>query len=85
MKIFTKICFSIAAVAAGLGIVAIIIGIAMGAKAEDLNEMGIYISPYHQVRVTEIQHFPQDTFEETLEKEAVYEHHGETIQHHNGK
>ena len=29
MKIFTKICFSIAAVAAGLGIVAIIIGIAI--------------------------------------------------------
>ena len=63
MKIFTKICFCTAAVAAGLGIVGIIIGIAMGAKMEDLNEMGIYISPHQHIEVTEIHHVTENAGE----------------------
>ena len=45
MKLFTKISLWIAAVAAGVGILAVVIGLAMGAKVEDLGNMGIYVSP----------------------------------------
>ena len=45
MKLFTKISLIVAAVAGGLGILAIIIGLVMGADVYDLNDMGIHISP----------------------------------------
>lgn len=52
MKLFTKISFIVAVVALGLGIIGVCAGMAMGADAGDLSEIGIYISPYHQVRVS---------------------------------
>lgn len=45
MKVFTKICLILAAAAGGIGIVAVVIGMAMGADARDLSQMGIYVSP----------------------------------------
>ena len=45
MKLFTKISLIIAAVAGGLGILAIILGLVMGANVYDLEDMGISISP----------------------------------------
>ena len=45
MKLFTKISLIVAAIAGGVGILAVVIGLAMGAKVEDLQQMGIYISP----------------------------------------
>lgn len=52
MKLFTKISFIIAAIALGLGVLGVCVGMAMGADAEDLSEMGIHISPHHQLRVS---------------------------------
>ena len=51
MKLFTKISLIVAAVAGGLGILAIIISLVMGANVYDLNDMGIYISP-HQLELS---------------------------------
>ena len=45
MKLFTKISLIVAAIAGGVGILAVVIGLAMGAKVKDLEVMGIYISP----------------------------------------
>ena len=47
MKLFTKISLIVAAVALGLGVLGVGIGLLMGADAGDLDEVGIYISPYH--------------------------------------
>lgn len=52
MKLFTKICMIMAAVAGGLGILGIIIGLVLGADINELNNMGIYISPNQQMRVS---------------------------------
>ena len=53
MKLFTKICLVFAAVAGGLGILGIVIGLAMGGDVTQLYEMGIYISPHqhHNVKL----------------------------------
>ena len=45
MKLFTKISLIVAAIAGGVGILAVVIGLAMGARVKDLEVMGIYISP----------------------------------------
>lgn len=52
MKLFTKICLIVAAIAGGIGILAIILGLAMGADAEDLSSVGIYVSPHQQLDVS---------------------------------
>ena len=67
MKLFTKICLMIAAVALGLGVIGVGIGFAMGADMRDLNEMGIYISPHQQVRVTSVKKNMDDVWEESIE------------------
>lgn len=41
MKLFTKICLIAAVVAGGLGIIGIVIGMSMGARMEDLDNLGI--------------------------------------------
>ena len=51
MKKFTKISLLMSAIAGGIGILAIVIGLAMGADMKDLEHMGIYISP-DQVEVS---------------------------------
>lgn len=51
MKLFTKICLVFAAVAGGLGILGIVIGLAMGGDVTQLNEMGIHISPHQHYNV----------------------------------
>ena len=64
MKLFTKICISVAAVALGIGVLGVGLGLAMGAELEDLNEMGIYLSPYHQKRVTTVEKYIEEEWEE---------------------
>lgn len=54
MKSFTKISFIVAGISMGLGVLGIGNGLAMGADLSDLSEMGIYISPYHQVAVSKV-------------------------------
>ena len=62
MKLFTKISFIIAAIALGLGVLGVCIGLGMGADAGDLSEMGIHISPHHQMRVSGVitEIFPEN-------------------------
>ena len=45
MKLFTKISLIVAAIAGGVGIVAVVVGLAMGANVKDLENVGIYIGP----------------------------------------
>lgn len=52
MKLFTKISLIVAAIAGGLGILAIVIGLALGADVNELNNMGIYLSPHQQMAVS---------------------------------
>lgn len=66
MKLFTKISLIVAAVAGGLGILAIIIGLVMGANVYDLNDMGIYISPQQ----LELSGVITEAVEESLVKEV---------------
>ena len=54
MKLFTKISLIVAAVAGGLGILGIVIGLAMGADIHDLSNMGIHLSPHQQVAVSSV-------------------------------
>ena len=68
MKLFTKISFIVAVVALGLGIIGVCAGMAMGADAGDLSEMGIYISPHHQM---EIKKFTEDDMEDIIEEAAM--------------
>lgn len=75
MKLFTKISLIVAAVAAGIGILAVVIGLAMGADANDLSHMGIYISPHQQVAVSGV-------ITEVVEKaDGIHD----SNRHHNGK
>lgn len=66
MKLFTKISLIVAAVAGGLGILAIIIGLVMGADVYDLNDMGIHISPQQ----LELSGVITEAVEESLVKEV---------------
>ena len=45
MKLFTKISLIAAAIAGGVGSLAVVIGLAMGANVKDLENVGIYIGP----------------------------------------
>lgn len=54
MKVFTKICLIVAAIAGGVGILGVVIGLAMGADVSDLDSVGIYISPHQQVAVSNV-------------------------------
>ena len=96
MKLFTKISLIIAAVSLGLGVLGVCLGMAMGADVRELSEMGIYISPYHQVRVSgvitevedenreEVNDIRDDVFEERF---YIYEdkisEHKEDVNEHN--
>lgn len=75
MKIFTKISLISALIAAGLGILGIIIGLMMGAEVRDLNNMGIYLSPYQQIKITSvISEDAEETVEDILEESFyIYE------------
>lgn len=75
MKLFTKISLILAAVAGGVGILAIIIGLVMGADVNDLNNMGIYISPHQQVAVSGVI---MEREEEDLTHHN-YRHHNEKL------
>ena len=78
MKLFTKISLILAAVAGGVGILAIIIGLVMGADVNDLNNMGIYISPHQQVAVSGVI---MEREEEELTHHN-YRHHNEKLHNH---
>jgi len=82
MKLFTKISFIVAVVALGLGILGVCAGMAMGADAGDLSEMGIYISPHHQV---EIKKFTEDDMEDIIEEWYDYKDLDEFEHRHHGK
>lgn len=68
MKLFTKISLIVAAIAGGLGILGVFIGLAMGADINDLNGMGIYVTPHQKVVINGV---------------TVNEHHGSRYQQHN--
>ena len=53
MKSFTKISLMLAAITCGIGVLAVVIGLVMGARLKDLEQMGIYISP-NQVEVSRV-------------------------------
>lgn len=92
MKLFTKICLIVAAIALGVGLLGVGIGFAMGADWKDLEQVGVYISPNQTVAVSgiamevmdEIELFDElDEFEESYH---VYEdkdlgHHKNEVTH----
>lgn len=83
MKLFTKISLILAAVAGGVGILAIIIGLVMGADVNDLNNMGIYISPHQQVAVSGvITEVGEEIAGESIPGQNYNSHH-ESVGHHN--
>lgn len=71
MKLFTKISFIVAGVALGLGVLGVCIGLAMGADAGDLSEMGIYISPHHQVAVSRVMMEAEEEIQEEMEERGA--------------
>ena len=92
MKLFTKISLIVAAVAAGIGILAVIIGLAMGASIYDLSNMGIYVSPHQHVKVSgvikdvekEIKEEVHEIVDEVVE-EGFHGYHDEGREHHRGE
>ena len=70
MKLFTKISLIVAAVAGGLGILAIIIGLVMGADIYELNDMGIHLSPNQRKMINRVS---MDIVEEKLVTEVEEE------------
>ena len=84
MKLFTKISLIIAAVAGGIGVLAVVIGLAMGAELKDLEQMGIYINS-DQVELSGVirnelldeledeEHFFRDDYSSTSEYEETFE------------
>lgn len=85
MKLFTKISLIVAAIALGLGILGVCVGMAMGADASELSEFGIYISPHQQVKVSgviteieeEIREEVSDVVEDVVEESFhVYQDDG---------
>ena len=51
MKLFTKISLISAAIALGMGILGVTIGMAMGADVKDLESMGIHVTPGRSVYI----------------------------------
>lgn len=85
MKLFTKISLILAAVAGGVGILAIIIGLVMGADVNDLNNMGIYISPHQQVAVSGvITEVGEEIVGESILGQNYNSHHESVGQHNYG-
>ena len=83
MKLFTKISLIVAAIAGGVGILAVVIGLAMGAKVEDLQQMGIYISP-NQVELSGvIRNEIRDEFLDEFD-EYHYIYNDRDSKHHKG-
>ena len=87
MKLFTKICLIAAAVALGLGILGVCIGLVMGADVRDLNELGIYISPHQKVAVsgviTEVEEEIREEAGEIVEdmvEESFHVYHDEGLE-----
>ena len=79
MKLFTKISLLLAAIAGGVGILAVIIGLAMGANVYDLNDMGIYLGPDQQVVVSGVI---VEEIEDYLPAEGVIAEHHKEEGHH---
>lgn len=81
MKLFTKISLIVAAIALGIGVLGVFLGIAMGADAGDLSELGIYISPHQQLRVsgviTEMEEAVDESFH-VYPEEGLGHHREET-------
>lgn len=67
MKLFTKISLIAAVIAATLGIAAVCIGLAMGADLEELENMGVYLSPHQQIGITVLGDFDDEHMEELIE------------------
>lgn len=89
MKLFTKISIIVALIALGLGVLGVCIGLAMGADAEDLSELGIYISPHQTVAVSEViseveEEIREETYDvvEEIVEESFYVYHDEGLGHH---
>lgn len=82
MKLFTKISLIAAAIALGLGCLGIVTGLAMGADAGDLSEMGIYITPHQQVQVAilEKNHHKNEHYEDEIHNKDLNYHHSNSIQ-----
>ena len=80
MKLFTKISLITAAIAGGLGILGIILGLIMGADTGDLSEIGIYISPHQQVRVTAIEKVLEENHHNI--EHQNYEKHNGNLNYH---
>ena len=83
MKLFTKISLIVAAIAGGVGILAVVIGLVMGAKVEDLQQMGIYISP-NQVELSGV--IRNEIRDEFLDEFDEYHHiyNDRDSKHHKG-
>ncbi len=84
MKLFTKICLIVAAVALGLGILGVGIGIAMGAGVQDLKAMGIDISPNHLEISGVFKNFEGEIRDEIAEEfeESFYIYEDDDLEHH---
>lgn len=82
MKLFTKISLIVAAIAAGLGILGVFVGLTMGANFNDLSEMGIYVTPHREVVVNGvIVNELEEDIEEYIENKV--EGRTENSMHHN--
>lgn len=80
MKVFTKICLIVAAIAGGVGILGVVIGLAMGADISDLNSMGIYISPHQQVAVSGVIREEKDE-NHHMDKDTDSKYHQSMVEH----
>lgn len=88
MKLFTKISLISAAIAGGIGILAIVIGLALGADVTQLNDMGIYISPYQQETVSQVMLIKQhhnETGHNNHPNEIDATHHNENLHNYTCK
>lgn len=85
MKLFTKISLILAAITGGLGILAVVIGLALGADVTQLNDMGIHISPHQQVEVsrviTEVTEEVVEEIVENVEEESIHIYHDVISEH----
>lgn len=77
MKLFTKISLIVAAVALGLGVLGVGIGLVMGADVSDLSQMGIHVSPHQFVLSNvrnEIEHEIRDEIHDEV-RDSVHVYH----------